>query len=98
MLPEGRCGPGIFQRSVADWPEGTEMRMVKTAADTQPTDGVQQGTIGIGSSSNHKLNRHSRRPAGMQRVSRLTGGLSLPFLNNQLPDPFVVVQGCGEAL
>src|SRR4051794_41540754 len=59
MLPERRCCPGILQGSVADGPEGAEMRMVKAAAGTQPANGVQQGAISIGGGSDHKLNRHS---------------------------------------
>ena len=66
------------------------MWMVKAAAGAQSADGVEQRLVGIGGGPNHELNRHPRRPAGMQRVSWLTVRLSLPLLDNQRSDPVVV--------
>src|SRR5215216_1411797 len=91
MLPECRCGPGVFQRSVADWAKGAEVRMVEAPADAESTDSVQQGLVGIGGSPNYELNGHPRRAAGMQRVFRPTVQLSLSLSHNQLSDPLEVV-------
>ena len=55
-------------------PEGAEMGMVHGTVFLQPSDGGEQGAVGIGGGPDHELHGHPRGAAGVDRIGGPAGG------------------------